>query len=146
MEKKIRKSDADWHELLTPDQYDICRKKGTEPAFSGKLLDCKENGIYCCVCCENELFSSKTKYESGSGWPSFWKTIDATHINENKDLNHGMLRIEITCSCCGAHLGHVFDDGPNPTGKRYCINSVSLKFNPNDQGAKSANKKSTTIG
>jgi len=113
---------------LTPEQHHICREKGTEPAFTGKYLNSKDKGIYKCVCCDNELFLSDTKFDSGTGWPSFFSPIKKENIKEIEDISHGTQRIEVVCSNCESHLGHVFSDGPEPSGLRYCINSVSLNF------------------
>ncbi len=112
-------------EKLTPEQFSICRLKATEPPFTGKYVDCKQDGIYHCVCCDAPLFDSKTKYDSGSGWPSFWQALE-NHVAENVDNSHGMQRVEIICQQCDSHLGHVFNDGIEPTGLRYCVNSASL--------------------
>lgn len=120
------KNDEYWRELLTPEQYRICREKGTEAAFTGEYWDCKKGGIYCCRCCGESLFSSDAKYDSGSGWPSFYQAVSKGVVSEVRDLSHGMIRTEAVCHKCGCHLGHVFPDGPKPTGMRYCINSESV--------------------
>ena len=119
-------TEQQWREKLTPEQFEICRKKGTEHPFTGKYESCKKDGVYHCVCCGNTLFDSEVKYDSGSGWPSFWDVSNTDSISQTVDETHGMRRVEVTCQSCGAHLGHVFEDGPQPTGLRYCINSVSL--------------------
>lgn|SRR5487761_1497387 len=126
--EKIVKTDAEWRQHLTPEQYYVTRQKGTEPAFSGALYKNHADGNYRCVGCDAELFGSDTKFESGSGWPSFWSPVTPDAVEEHEDLSHGMRRIEVTCRRCGAHLGHIFPDGPKPTGARYCINSAALKF------------------
>ena len=128
MTEKITKTDEEWKQELTPEQYQVCRKKQTEMPFTGKYFKCNETGVYKCSCCGNELFSSDTKFDSGTGWPSFWKPINQNNIKYEKDYGYGMVRTEVMCGKCDAHLGHVFDDGPQPTNHRFCINSVSLKL------------------
>lgn len=119
-------SKQEWRERLTDEQFNVCREKGTERAFTGEYHDCKEKGVYLCVCCGESLFNSDTKFNSGTGWPSFWQPLNDTAIESDVDISHGMRREEVHCRKCGSHLGHVFPDGPQPTGLRYCINSVSL--------------------
>ena len=122
----MERSDEEWRKILTPEQHAVCCRKGTEPPFSGE--DCHEEGVYVCACCGNKLFSSETKYDSGTGWPSYWAPVSDESIKLEEDWSGGMHRVEVLCAACDAHLGHAFDDGPPQTGKRYCINSVALKL------------------
>lgn len=125
---KIQKTENEWKETLSSDEFCILRKKGTEPPFTGKYVHNKEKGVYICAACGNELFSSEVKFDSGTGWPSFWETLSNDKVELKTDTRHGMKRTEVVCSRCGGHLGHMFEDGPKPTGLRYCINSAGLHF------------------
>lgn len=133
MSDKVQRTEAEWRNVLSPDEYAILRLKGTERAFTGGLLHNKEDGIYACAGCGAELFRSEDKYDSGSGWPSFMAPIEDGRVEERRDSSHGMARVEIVCARCGGHLGHVFDDGPEPTGLRYCVNSMALEFRKKDE-------------
>ena len=132
MTRKVTKSEAEWRSILTPEQYRVTRLKGTERAFTGEYWNSKAEGVYRCVCCETPLFGSSTKFESGCGWPSFYEVSNSGNVELRRDDSHGMVRTEVVCGKCDAHLGHVFDDGPAPTGKRYCMNGHALDFSGTD--------------
>ncbi|MEK8087407.1 peptide-methionine (R)-S-oxide reductase MsrB [Aquabacterium sp. A3] len=131
----VRKSDAEWRAQLDPLSYQVTRHAATERPFTGRFWDHFDNGIYHCICCGTRLFESHTKFDAGCGWPSYWAAVNDEAIERVLDTSHGMVRVEVRCRQCGAHLGHVFDDGPEPTGERYCINSVAIDFSPEDAGA-----------
>ena len=133
MDEKLKKADAEWREQLTAEEYRIARQKGTERAFTGKYWDEKTAGTYVCVCCGQELYESDTKFDSGTGWPSFWAPVAENAVESISDRSLGMERVEVRCNRCGAHLGHIFDDGPTPTGMRHCVNSASLKLVKHDE-------------
>ncbi|WP_225333832.1 peptide-methionine (R)-S-oxide reductase MsrB [Halomicrobium urmianum] len=130
--EELPENDAEWREILTDEEYRVLREQGTEPKFSSDLIDVKEAGTFHCAACETSLFDSDDKFESGTGWPSFWDVYEEGNVETRLDTSHGMERTEVVCANCGGHLGHVFDDGPDPTGKRYCINGAALDFEPDE--------------
>lgn len=133
MPKRVEKSEADWKKQLSPEQFEVAREAGTEPAFTGIYHDCKDEGLYRCICCELPLFRSQEKYDSGTGWPSFFAPVDPDHVRTKTDASHGMIRTEVLCAGCDAHLGHLFPDGPAPSGDRFCMNSASLELEPDGE-------------